>query len=146
MGKDIGFLPGSIEEKFSPWTQPIVDNLDFLLGNSQTEAASYLEAGIIQIEVPTFIRGRTIPNCFMIVDEIQNITKHELKTIMTRVGENTKIILTGDIEQIDNEDVDDASNGLSYAIDKFKKYELSGHITLVKGERSEVATLSAKIL
>ena len=94
----------------------------------------------------TYIRGRTISNAFIIIDEAQNLTMHELKTIITRVGDNTKIVLTGDVEQIDNTYLDATSNGLSYAVEKFKSYDLSGHVTLVKGERSRVATLASKIL
>ena len=100
----------------------------------------------IQVEALTYIRGRSISNAFIIVDEAQNLTTHELKTIITRVGENTKIILTGDIEQIDSVYLDSTSNGLSYAVEKFKFHELSGHVALTKGERSKVATLASKIL
>ena len=146
MGKDIGYLPGSMEEKMNPWLAPIQDNLQFLMGNDKTTLKMYTDNGTIEIEALTYIRGRSIANSFIIIDEAQNLSAHELKTILTRVGENTKIVLTGDIEQIDNAYVDETSNGLTYAIEKFKKYELSGHITLVKGERSKVATLSAKIL
>ena len=146
MGKDIGYLPGSMEEKMNPWLAPIQDNLQFLMGNDKTTLKMYTDNGTIEIEALTYIRGRSIANSFIIIDEAQNLSAHELKTILTRVGENTKIVLTGDVEQIDNVYVDETSNGLTYAIEKFKKYELSGHITLVKGERSKVATLSAKIL
>ena len=146
MGKDIGYLPGTMEEKMNPWLAPIQDNLQFLMGNDKTTLKMYTDNGTIEIEALTYIRGRSIANSFIIIDEAQNLSAHELKTILTRVGENTKIVLTGDIEQIDNAYVDETSNGLTYAIEKFKKYELSGHITLVKGERSKVATLSAKIL
>jgi PhoH-like ATPase len=106
----------------------------------------FFENGTIQIEALTYIRGRSISNAFVIVDEAQNLTTHELKTIITRAGENTKIILTGDIEQIDNVYLDETSNGLSYAIEKFKSHDLAGHMTLIRGERSKVATLAAKIL
>ena len=146
MGKDIGYLPGTMEEKMNPWLAPIQDNLQYLMGNDKEILKMYTDNGTIEIEALTYIRGRSIANSFIIIDEAQNLTAHELKTILTRVGENTKIILTGDIEQIDNVYVDETSNGLTYAIEKFKHYELSGHITLVKGERSKVATLSAKIL
>ena len=106
----------------------------------------FFEDGTIQIEALTYIRGRSISNAFVIIDEAQNLTMHELKTIITRVGENTKIVLTGDIEQIDSVYLDATSNGLSYAVEKFKNHSLSGHITLLKGERSKVATLASKIL
>ena len=146
LGKDIGFLPGTLEEKMDPWLMPIKDNLEFLLGNDRDTVKMYFEKGIIEIEAITYIRGRSITNAFIIIDEAQNLTRHELKTILTRVGEGTKIILTGDIEQIDNIYIDETSNGLTYAVEKFKEYDISGHITLQKGERSKVATLAAKIL
>ena len=146
MGKDIGYLPGTMEEKMSPWLMPIQDNLRFLMGNDKETLKMYTDNGTIEIEALTYIRGRSLADSYIIIDEAQNLSAHELKTIITRVGENTKIILTGDIEQIDNVYVDETSNGLTYAIEKFKSYELCGHITLIKGERSKVATLAAKIL
>tara|TARA_R100000234_G_scaffold119966_1_gene104585 strand:- start:6817 stop:8124 length:1308 start_codon:yes stop_codon:yes gene_type:complete len=146
LGKDIGFLPGTLEEKMDPWLMPIKDNLEFLMGNDRYVVQDYFEKGVIEIEAITYIRGRSITNAFIIIDEAQNLTRHELKTILTRVGEGTKIILTGDIEQIDNIYIDETSNGLTYAVEKFKNYDISGHITLQKGERSKVATLAAKIL
>lgn len=146
MGRDIGFLPGTMEEKMHPWLMPIQDNLQFLMGNDKTMLEQYTEKGLIEIEALTYIRGRSISNAYIIIDEAQNLTAHEIKTIITRAGEGTKIVLTGDIEQIDNAYTDETSNGLAYAIEKFKYYELSGHITLQKGERSKVATLAAKIL
>lgn len=154
MGKDIGFLPGTLEEKLNPWMQPIFDNLELLINNSQGQrnkknGATYQELinqNILEIEPLTYIRGRSIPNQYFIVDEAQNLTQHEIKTILTRAGENTKIILTGDPYQIDNPYVDAASNGLSYVVEKFKNEAIAGHITLVKGERSELATIAANIL
>ena len=146
MGKDIGFLPGTMEDKMMPWIAPIRDNLKYLMGNDKGALDSYIGQGVIEIEALTYIRGRSIPNAFIIIDEAQNLTTHELKTIITRVGEGTKIVLTGDIEQIDNVYVDEFSNGLTYAVEKFKEYDLSGHVALQKGERSKVATLAAKIL
>jgi len=104
------------------------------------------EKGLIEIEAITFIRGRSIPNAFIIIDEAQNLSMHELKTIITRAGDGTKIVLTGDIEQIDNVHVDMYTNGLTFAIEKFKDYPLAGHVTLIKGERSPLATLASKIL
>ena len=145
LGKDIGFLPGTLEEKMHPWLMPIQDNLEFLMGD-KTALSTYVGQGVIEIEALTYIRGRSISNAFIIIDEAQNLTIHELKTILTRVGDGTKIILTGDIEQIDNVYTDETSNGLTHAVEKFKNYELSGHITLQKGERSKVATLAAKVL
>jgi PhoH-like ATPase len=146
VGKDIGFLPGTLEEKMKPWIMPIQDNLDFLMNGAKDNMSMYFEDGTIEIEALTYIRGRSISNAFIIIDEAQNLTVHELKTIVTRVGEGTKIVLTGDIEQIDNTYLDSTSNGLSYAIEKFKTHDLSGHVSLSKGERSKVATLAAKIL
>ena len=152
VGKDIGFLPGTVEEKMNPWLAPIRDNLEFLMSYSYSKRDSYetldtyIESGVIEVEALTYIRGRSIANAYIIIDESQNLTAHELKTIITRVGENTKIILTGDVEQIDNLYVDQQSNGLSYAIEKFKAHSLAGHLTLKKGERSAVATLASKIL
>jgi PhoH-like ATPase len=146
MGKDIGYLPGTMEEKMTPWLAPIQDNLQYLMGNDKETLSMYTMQGTIEIEALTYIRGRSIANAFIIIDEAQNLTAHELKTIITRVGEGTKIILTGDIDQIDNAYVDETSNGLAYAVEKFKTHDLSGHVTLTKGERSKVATLAAKIL
>jgi predicted ribonuclease YlaK/intein/homing endonuclease len=136
----------SLEEKMAPWLKPVQDNLQFLLGDDKTTLEMYMETGVIEIEALTYIRGRSISNAYIIIDESQNLTKHELKTIITRVGEGTKIVLTGDIEQIDNIYLDETTNGLTYAVEKFKPFNITGHITLMKGERSEVATLAAKIL
>jgi len=146
VGRDIGFLPGSLEEKMGPWIMPVQDNLEFLMGDRKDTMSLLIEQGTIEIEALTYIRGRSISNAFVIIDEAQNLTVHELKTIVTRIGENSKIILTGDIEQIDNTYLDATSNGLSYAIEKFKEHEVAAHITLKKGERSKVATLASKIL
>jgi PhoH-like ATPase len=146
LGKDIGFLPGTMEEKMLPWLMPIQDNLQFLVGGDKKTLQMYMEKGKIEIEALTYIRGRSIANAFIIIDEAQNLTAHEIKTIMTRVGEGTKIVLTGDIEQIDNVYVNETSNGLAHAVEKFKFYPLAGHVTFTKGERSEVATLASKIL
>ena len=145
MGRDIGFLPGSLEEKMMPWIAPLRDNLEFLFGDKMA-LDMHMEQGEIEIEAMTFIRGRSISNAFMIVDEAQNLTAHELKTIITRVGHGTKLILTGDIQQIDNSYVDAESNGLTHAVEKFKDYEIAGHVTLTKGERSKLASLAAEIL
>lgn len=146
MGKDIGFLPGTLEEKMSPWLMPIQDNLQNLLGNDKVTLDLYMQKGVIEIEAITYIRGRSIANAYIIIDEAQNLSIHEIKTIITRVGEGSKIVLTGDIEQIDNVYVDETTNGLTYVAEKFKPYDLSGHITLMTGERSKVATLASKIL
>ena len=146
LGKDIGFLPGTMEEKMSPWLMPIQDNLQFLMGNDKLTLDIYMQKGTIEIEALTYIRGRSISNAYIIIDEAQNLTTHELKTIITRVGEGTKIVLTGDVEQIDNVYIDATSNGLTHAVEKFKKFELASHVTLNKGERSKVATFAAQNL
>ncbi len=145
MGRDIGFLPGTLEEKMLPWIAPLRDNLEYLFGDKMA-LDMQIEQGTIEIEAMTYIRGRSISNAFMIVDEAQNLTTHELKTIITRVGHGTKLVLTGDVQQIDNSYVDAVSNGLTYAVEKFKDYQISGHVTLYKGERSKLATLAAEIL
>lgn len=145
MGKDIGFLPGTMEEKMLPWLMPIQDNLKYLMGD-KSSLELYMEKGKIEIEALTYIRGRSISDAFVIIDEAQNLTRHEIKTIITRIGENTKIILTGDIEQIDNIYVNETSNGLAHAVENFKEYKIAGHITFRKGERSELATLASKVL
>ena len=152
MGKDLGFLPGDIEEKLTPWMQPIFDNVELLLSGHETEkrhSKGYKELmamGIMEIEPLTYIRGRSIPNQYLIVDEAQNLTPHEIKTIVTRVGEGTKIVLTGDPYQIDNPYVDSSSNGLTYLVEKFKGQRIAAHVTLTKGERSELAELAANLL
>lgn len=146
MGKDIGFLPGDMNEKMIPWLMPVQDNLQFLMGDDRSTLEMYVEKGTIEIEALTYIRGRSISNAFIIIDECQNLSAHEIKTIITRVGENTKIVFTGDIEQIDNVYVDATTNGLSYVVEKMKDQEISGHITLKKGERSKVASIAAAIL
>ncbi len=146
LGKDIGFLPGSLEEKMTPWLAPIQDNLQYLMGDDRATLEMYMEKKVIEIEALTYIRGRSISNAFIVIDEAQNLTNHELKTIVTRVGEGTKIIFTGDIEQIDNVYIDETTNGLTNAVEKFKEHDISGHITLRKGERSMLATLAAKVL
>jgi len=145
MGREIGFLPGTLKEKMMPWIAPIRDNLEHLFGD-RTALDLHLDQGTIEIEAMTYIRGRSISNAFMIVDEAQNLTAHELKTIITRVGHGTKLVLTGDIQQIDNSYVDSVSNGLTHAVEKFKQYDIAGHVTLIKGERSKLATLASEIL
>jgi len=130
----------------APWVAPIQDNLRFLMGNDKETIQMYVDRGAIEIEALTYIRGRSIPKAFIIIDECQNLNIHELKTIVTRVGEGTKIVLIGDIEQIDNVYIDATTNGLTHAVEKFKEYNISGHVSLVKGERSDVATLASKVL
>jgi len=146
LGKDIGFLPGTMHEKMMPWLMPIQDNLQMVVGHDKTMLRSYMDKGEIELEALTYIRGRSLSNAFVIIDEAQNLTAHEVKTIITRIGENTKIVLTGDIEQIDNIYTNETSNGLAFAVEKFKTYDISGHITFKRGERSKLATLAAKIL
>jgi len=165
LGKEIGFLPGSLEEKMGPWMQPIIDNLDFLLGGSADDEAprgggsrgganrpqrsnwtDLKGMGLLEVEAISYIRGRSIPRQFMVVDEAQNLTPHEVKTIVTRVGEGTKIVFTGDPYQIDNPYVDAESNGLTWLVERFKGQTLAGHVTLIRGERSELAELAANLL
>lgn len=145
VGHDIGYLPGTKEEKMAPWIQPIVDNLESLVG-SDRNLQMYFDRGDIEVEAITYIRGRSIANTYMIIDESQNLTVHELKTIITRAGEGSKIVLTGDIEQVDTKNLDTVSNGLTYVIEKFKEYAIASHITLKKGERSTLATIGSEIL
>jgi PhoH-like ATPase len=169
LGKEIGFLPGSLEEKMGPWMQPIIDNLDFLLGGADADEGrsprpssgsnrpgaqrgnrsnwtDLKGMGLLEVEAISYIRGRSIPRQFMVVDEAQNLTPHEVKTIVTRVGEGTKIVFTGDPYQIDNPYVDAESNGLTWLVERFKGQRLAGHVTLMRGERSELAELAANLL
>jgi len=145
-GKDIGYLPGSFEEKMRPWMSPIYDNLEYLFKLSNINMKEFMRKDIIEIEALTYIRGRSIPNQFIIIDEAQNLTPHEIKTILTRAGENTKIVLLGDPYQIDTPYLDKDSNGLVYAASKFLNSTLSVHVVLTKGERSPLATEAAKLL
>lgn len=158
LGRDIGYLPGDKDEKLTAWMQPIFDNLGYLLSTrgAQTQAAEshsteqriqkLMADGQLVLEPLTYIRGRSIPHQFMIVDEAQNLTPHEIKTIVSRVGEGTKLVLTGDIGQIDNPYLDSSSNGLSYTAEKMKGVRIFGHVTLAKSERSELASLAASRL
>ncbi len=150
MGKDLGYLPGDVGEKMRPWMQPIFDNLDFLISGSEMAGVpgyqELITQKILHVEPLTYIRGRSIPRQYMIIDEAQNLTPHEVKTIITRAGEGTKVVLTGDPYQIDNPYVDSNSNGLSYLVEHFKEQGVSGHVTLEKGERSALAELAAKLL
>ncbi len=155
MGKDIGYLPGDMTEKLTPWMQPLYDNFDLIFNtqDSTDKPAHWrrghedlLDMGLLQIEALTYIRGRTIPKQFFVIDEAQNLTPHEVKTILTRAGEGTKIILTGDTAQIDNPYVDAASNGLTYVIERFRNDPLAGHVTLYQGERSDLAARAANLL
>jgi len=162
MGRDIGYLPGDKDEKLGAWMQPIFDNLTYLVstrgagmsGGSQHADSKPVEqrvneltgSGQLVLEPLTYIRGRSIPHQFLIIDEAQNLTPHEVKTIVSRVGEGTKIVLTGDVAQIDNPYLDSSSNGLSYLVERLKGQALSGHITLARSERSELASIAADLL
>jgi PhoH-like ATPase len=148
MGKDIGYLPGEKEEKLRPWMQPIYDNLEFLFDTKKSGDIDKILAGLgsIQVEALTYIRGRSIPGQFIIIDEAQNLSKHEVKTIVSRVGEGSKIVLLGDPDQIDHPYLDASSNGLTYVVERFKQEGVSGHITLERGERSHLAQLAADLL
>ncbi len=152
LGRDIGYLPGNVEEKLNPWMQPIFDNVEYLMNLSHSDKKSgrgyheLVDLGIMEIEPLTYIRGRSIPNQFIIVDEAQNLTPHEVKTIITRVGDGTKIVLTGDPYQIDNPYVDATNNGLIHVANRFKTERLAGHVTMTKGERSPLAELAANLL
>lgn len=157
LGRDIGYLPGDKDQKLSAWMQPIFDNMAYLLSNRlapdgekpshearssvEQRIAQLMESGQVVLEPLTYIRGRSIPNQFMIVDEAQNLTPHEVKTIASRVGEGTKLVLTGDATQIDNPYLDSSSNGLSFLVERLKNKAIVGHVTLAKSERSELASL-----
>lgn len=156
LGKDIGFLPGEIEEKLNPWMQPIFDNIDFIVSFSGGEKPQkrpqrrawqeLINQGMLHIEPLTYIRGRSLAHQFLIVDESQNLTPHEMKTIITRAGEGTKVILTGDCYQIDNPYIDSSNNGLTYVVERFKHESIASHVTLTKGERSRLAELATNLL
>jgi PhoH-like ATPase len=148
VGKDLGFLPGEKQEKLRPWMQPIFDNLEYLFNAKKPGELDAILAGMgsIEVEALTYIRGRSLPDQFIIIDEAQNLTKHEVKTILTRVGEGSKIVLMGDPDQIDHPYLDAYNNGLTYVVEKFKDQHIAGHVKLVKGERSALAQLAADLL
>jgi len=150
LGRDIGYLPGTKDEKLSSWMEPIYDNLQYLVDPKlelSAEKVEYLfDTGIIEVEAVTYIRGRSLPKLFIIIDEAQNLTPHEVKTVVSRAGEDAKVILAGDAYQIDNPYLDAASNGLTYIVERFKDEPLYGHITLFKSERSRLASLAAELL
>lgn len=164
IGKDIGALPGLKVEKLAPYLAGIKDSIDFLCGNQKPKTKSkktkdfaaptkawnysdrWFEEGIIEMEAVTFMRGRSLPNCIMILDESQNTNLHEIKTVLTRIGDNSKCIILGDVFQVDSPSLNSLSNGLTHAIEKFKNQPIAGHVTMTKGERSELATISSKIL
>jgi PhoH-like ATPase len=162
LGRDMGFLPGDVEQKLNPWMKPIFDNLEYIIsanaergiqttnGNRRGEAEpayqTLIDQKLLEVEPLTYIRGRSIPNQYLIVDEAQNLTPHEVKTVLTRAGDGTKVVLTGDPNQIDNPYVDAMSNGLTYTVERFKSSPIAGHVTLRKGERSQLAELAAQLL
>ena len=152
LGRDVGYLPGTLEEKLNPWMQPIFDNLEYIFTSARRRMMDHRDyhelvaSGTLQIEPLTYIRGRSLPNQYLIVDEAQNLTPHEVKTVITRAGQNTKIVLTGDPDQIDNPYVDSASNGLTIVAERFRTEKIGAHVTLVKGERSELAERATQLL
>ncbi|MGB8332727.1 MAG: PhoH family protein [Polyangiales bacterium] len=152
MGRDMGYLPGTVEEKLNPWMQPIFDNLEYIFSSGRGRMSEYrnydelVSSGVIQVEPLTYIRGRSLPNQFLVVDEAQNLTPHQVKTVITRCGADTKIVLTGDPYQIDNPYVDAASNGLTVVAQRFQNENIGAHVTLSKGERSELAERATQLL
>lgn len=150
MGKDLGYLPGAKKDKMSHWMQPLYDNLEYIIGSSRSQNLKsidhLLNNKLIEVEALTYIRGRTLPKQFIIIDEAQNLSPHEVKTIVSRAGSETKVVLTGDPYQIDNPYLDEESNGLTYLVEAFKGQELAGHITLGKSERSKLAELATELL
>ncbi|MCB1051500.1 MAG: PhoH family protein [Acidobacteria bacterium] len=153
LGKDLGFLPGDVDDKLKPWMQPIFDNLEFILScnakdtlKGQPSYQYLFDKGWLQVEPLTYMRGRSIPNQYLVVDEAQNLTPHEVKSVITRAGHNTKIVLTGDPNQIDNPFLDTTTNGITYLVQRFKGQSIYGHVTLTKGERSPLAELASNLL
>ena len=150
LGKDIGYLPGTKEEKLESWMEPILDNLQYLVDpklEQSSDKVDYLfDTGVLEMEAVTYIRGRSLPKLFIIIDEAQNLTPHEVKTVVSRAGEGAKVVLTGDAYQIDNPYLDASSNGLTYVVERFKEQSIYGHITLAKSERSQLASLAAQLL
>ena len=150
MGRDVGYLPGDLQEKMAPWMQPVRDNFEYLTSvNKGKDVRTYEElvaSGLLEVEALTYIRGRSLPGQFMLIDEAQNLTPHEIKTVLTRVGQGTKVVFTGDPYQIDQPYLDSINNGLTYLVERFKAEPIAGHVTLTKGERSELAELAANLL
>lgn len=149
MGEDLGYLPGTKEEKLRPWMQPIYDNLEYLFSGTESPSAildDLMDRGLLELETFTHIRGRSIPRQYILCDEAQNLTPNMVKALSTRVGEGTKLVLTGDPGQIDHPYLDASSNGLTFLVDRLKREELSGHVLLLRGERSDVAELCARLL
>lgn len=151
VGRDIGYLPGDVEQKLDPWLKPVADTVDYLLdiggpAKGAGDCAALMRAGILEIQPLTYIRGRSIINRFVVIDEAQNLTPLEAKTIITRIGQGSKVVLTGDTYQIDNPYVDAASNGFSHLVNRFRGEAIAAHVELLKGERSELAELAANLL
>ena len=148
MGKDIGYLPGTKEEKLLSWMQPIYDNLEYILTirKRKERIENLIDSDLVELEALTYMRGRSIPNQFIIIDEAQNLTPHEIKTVISRAGNNTKMVLTGDPYQIDSPYLDSSSNGLTYAVERMKDQEIFGHCLLTRNERSNLANLAAELL
>lgn len=151
VGKELGFLPGDIEQKMNPWMKPVVDTLDFIFDTAKQigghrNCATLLSSGVIEIQAISLIRGRSISNRYIVIDEAQNLSPLEVKTIITRVGEDSKIVFTGDPYQIDNPYVDSSSNGFNYLVDRFRSESLAAHVEMRKGERSKLAELAANLL
>ena len=156
LGRDIGYLPGTKEEKLENWMGPIFDNLEYIFnaerkdknvkGKTKDQIDKYLKDEIIELEAMTFMRGRSIPDSFIIIDEAQNMTPHEIKTVISRAGNHTKMVITGDPYQIDNPYLDSSSNGLTYCVEKMKGQKMFGHMSLSKSERSSLASLAAELL
>lgn len=156
LGRDIGYLPGTKEEKLENWMGPIFDNLEYIFNAEKKEKENkskakvqlekYIDEEVIELEAMTFMRGRSIPNRFIIIDEAQNMTPHEVKTVISRAGNHTKMVLTGDPYQIDNPYLDSSSNGLTYCVEKMKGQKMFGHVTLTKSERSSLSSLAAELL
>ena len=147
VGNEIGFLPGSLEEKLRPWMKPIYDNFDYISNGNGEEIIENLKSyNKLQVEPLQYIRGRSIPNQFMIIDEAQNLSPRQIKTVISRAGKGTKIVLTGEIEQIDQPYLSKSSNALSYVIDKFMNQDNYGHVEMKKSERSRLAEQASKLL
>jgi len=156
LGRDIGYLPGDKNDKLLHWMQPIFDNLNYLMSTkgggehdqhkAQKKVDDLLKDNVVELEALTYIRGRSIPRQYVVVDEAQNLTPHEVKTITSRAGEGTKMVLTGDPYQIDNPYLDSSSNGLTYAAECLKTHEIHGHVYLQKSERSPLAAVAASML
>jgi PhoH-like ATPase len=149
MGKDIGYLPGTVMEKMDPWMGPIKDAINFLMRGKAKSHDVYMDMidmGVLEIEPLTYLRGRSLPKTIFLIDEAQDLSRQEMKTIVSRMGEESKLILIGDVKQISNPYLDPTNSGLSNVIEKFKTYDVSAHVTLVKGERSTLATIASDIL